>query len=203
MPATSGLWTVVLAAGRASRFGRSKLLVRAGSRSLLALALDNAAAVTGTRCIVVLGCQASRLATGIGGRPVSVVVNRRWREGMASSLAAGISALPGSARAMLVMLADQYALDPAELRVLARVWSHRPAWPAAASLGGLAAAPAIIPRPLFGSVAGLRGQQGARELLRRRAGEVTLVEVPSSRPDLNERSGLAALRRHPVSRRRI
>jgi molybdenum cofactor cytidylyltransferase len=191
----SGLWTIVLAAGGARRFGRHKLLQRAGAGTLLGRSVACAEAVTPGRCVVVLGCRASRLRAALRGRPVHVTLNRRWRSGMASSLQAGLSAVPPDAAAVLVVLADQYAIEPADLRRLACAWSRDPGRPAAAISEGLPSAPAILPRGWFPQVMMLRGDEGARRLLRGVSGGATAVPMPVARLDLDDRRALAGFRR--------
>lgn len=193
--ATAGLWTVVLAAGGARRFGRLKLLRRIGTDSLLLRAARGAEAVTAGRCVVVLGCGASRLRGELRGRRVRVVINRRWREGMASSLQAALRALPTTATAALVVLADQYAVGPRDLRRLALAWSREPSRATAAAVDGLPAAPAILPRHWFARVMDLRGDEGARRLLRHASPAVTLVPMPDAAVDLDARQELGAFRR--------
>jgi molybdenum cofactor cytidylyltransferase len=190
-----GLWTIVLAAGGARRFGRHKLLQRIGTDSLLGRSVACAEAVTPGRCVVVLGCRASRLCAALRGRPVRVTLNRRWRSGMASSLQAGLSAVPPDAAAVLVLLADQYAIGPADLDRLVSAWSRDPARPAAAVSEGRPSAPAILPRSWFPQVMMLRGDQGARRLLRGGAEGTTPVPMPVARLDLDDRRALAGFRR--------
>jgi len=193
--ATRGLWTVVLAAGGARRFGRRKLAVGAGRDTLLGMAAATAMAVTGRRCVVVLGADAARGRAILAGRPLHVVVNRRWRQGMSGSLRAGIAALPRSATAALIVLADQFAVRPADLRRLAVAWRRRPRLPAAATVDGRPGAPAILPRRLFGQVASLRGDQGARQLFRSGLVPFTPLDLPAAAGDLDEPADLPAFRR--------
>lgn len=193
--AMQGLWSVVLAAGGASRFGRLKLLRRIGTDSLLLRAVRGAEAVTEDRCVAVLGCGASRLRGELRGRRVRVVINRRWREGMAGSLQAALSAVPASATAILVILADQYAIEPGDLRRLARAWSREPSRAAAAAADGRPAAPAILPRHWFPQVLNLCGDEGARRLLRDASPPAALVPMPGAAVDLDVRQELGAFRR--------
>jgi molybdenum cofactor cytidylyltransferase len=182
-----GLWTVVLAAGGARRFGRNKLLVRAGPESLLARAARQAVALTGSQTIVVLGADSSLLAAELAGLGVRIVVNRRWREGMARSLQAGIDALPVSARGALVTLADQYAIGRHDLWRLASAWASNPRAAAAALVGDGPGAPAVLPRDYFSRVMTLEGDRGARSLLRDPDAPVTIIELPAAAYDLDER----------------
>lgn len=185
---TGGLWSIVLAAGSGSRYGGPKLLARRQDRSLLARAGAAAVALTGSRAVVVLGANASRLAVELEGLPITQVTHRRWRSGMSGSLAAGIRSLPRSARAALILLADQFAVGPDDLRLLAQAWSRRPDRPAAARFAGRLGAPAIFPRSWFPRLLGLRGDAGARALLREAAVDVTAVDMPAAGLDLDHRT---------------
>lgn len=193
-PLTGGLWAVVLAAGGARRFGRHKLLQQIGTESLLARAVSCAATVAPGRTVVVLGCSASRLRGALHACAAQSVLNRRWRSGMASSLQAGLAAVPPAATAVLVLLADQYAIGVPDLRRLVAAWSRDPARPAAAECDGRLAAPAILPRAWFPLVQRLEGDEGARRLLREGPEPSTRVPMPAARLDLDDRSTLAGFR---------
>lgn len=146
--------------------------------------------------MVVLGAGAGLLRRELDGLTANVVVNRAWRDGIGGSLRMGIAALPASASAALVTLADLYALDGDDLRRLATAWTRRPRKAAAASLAGQAGAPAILPRRLFRQVRDLRGDEGARHLLRAPGEDVTLVDLPAAGHDLDEPGDLRRSRRH-------
>lgn len=191
-----GLWTVILAAGGARRFGRHKLLQRLGTRSLLARAVACADAVTPGRCIVVLGCAATLLRRELRDKRVRIIVNRRWRDGMAGSLRSGVAALPPSAQAAMVVLADQFAVQPADLRRLAAAWSHHPSRPACAEYECRVTAPAILPHGWFARAMDLQGDEGARRLLRDPAASPTRVPMTAAGLDLDGRDELSAFRRH-------
>ena len=82
----SALHAVVLAAGKASRFGSPKQLAHYAGRPLLQAAVTNAVAVAGSAVSVVLGAHAAEIAPLLRNTPVSVLVNRAWEEGIGSSL---------------------------------------------------------------------------------------------------------------------
>lgn len=198
--ASAGLWTVVLAAGGGRRYGGAKLLVQRGGRSLLARAAAGAVVLTGPRTVVVLGANAARLVGELAGLPVCVVRNRRWREGMSTSIAAGIGALPRSARGAVILLADQFAVGPAELDSLVAAWRRSPQLPAAAWFGGRAGPPALFPRRWFAELRGLRGDLGARALLRGAGEALTRVDMPAAAFDLDHPADRRALARPDHSR---
>jgi len=188
-----GLYAVVLAAGSSSRFGSAKQLVRLAGRPLLHIAVTRAAEVTGNALIVVLGAGAAQLAPLLKHSPGSVVVNRNWREGIGSSIRAAVARLPPTCPGVMLLLADQAAVTADDLRRLSGTWRKQPQYIAAAEYGGTSGVPAIFPRKLFRELAQLRGDVGARELLRRSADRVVRVPMPSAAIDVDTPEDLLAL----------
>lgn len=191
--AGEGLYAVVLAAGASTRFGSLKQLVRVGGRPLLHTAVTRAAEITGNALLVVLGAGAAELAPLLKHSPGSIVVNQEWREGIASSIRAAVARLPPTCNGVLLLLADQAAVTADDLRRLAGTWRKQPKYIAAALYAGGAGAPAIFPRSAFRDLAELRGDIGAREVLRRNLDRVVRVPMPSAALDVNVPEDLLAL----------
>ncbi|HLF11018.1 MAG TPA: nucleotidyltransferase family protein [Gammaproteobacteria bacterium] len=191
-----GLSCVVLAAGESRRLGAPKQLVRRRMRPLLLRAVDLASTIVGPQSvIVVLGAHALRLRALLrrNRAPVRAVLNARWRDGLASSLQAGMLAVPARSQAVLVLLVDQPNVDARALHRLIDAWRKRPALPAAARYAGHAGVPAILPRSFWPAVHRLRGDVGARALLRD-AAQLTLVDTPEAAFDIDTPDDLALLR---------
>lgn len=191
--AGDGLYAVVLAAGPSRRFGSPKQLVRVAGRPLLHSAVTRAAEVTGNALIVVLGAGASELAPLLKHSPGAVIINQQWREGLASSIRAGVARVPPNCRGVMLVLADQAAVTADDLRRLAGSWRKQPQHIAAALYSGTTGAPAIFPRSVFRDLAALRGDVGARPLLRRNADRLVRVPMPSAALDLDTPEDLLAL----------
>ncbi len=187
------LYAIVLAAGASTRFGSPKQLVRIGGRPLLHTMVSRTADVTGNALIVVLGAGAGELAPLLRHSPGSVVINRHWREGIASSIRLGVARLPATCTGVMLVLADQAAVTRDDLRRLAGTWRRRPTLIAAALYAGTTGAPAIFPRSSFPALAALRGDSGARVLLRRSADRVVRVPMPSAELDLDTPEDLLTL----------
>ena len=187
------LYAIVLAGGASTRFGSPKQLVRIGGRPLLHTVVARAAEVTGNALIVVLGAGAGELAPLLRHSPGSVVVNPQWREGLASSIRAGVARLPAACAGAMLVLADQAAVTSDDLRRLAGTWRRRPQCITAALYAGTAGAPAIFPRSAFTELAALRGDSGARSVLRRSADRVIRVPMPAAELDLDTPEDLLAL----------
>jgi len=184
---------VLLAAGASRRFGSPKQLARVGRESLLRRLARVALGCDPAGCVVVLGARAVRLRRELAGLDVRVVVNLRWREGLARSLAAGVAALPADAKGALIVLADQAALGPADLEMLCACWGEAPSRIVAARVGGALGPPAIFPRSAFPALGRLRGDRGASELLRDTRRRTIGLELPGAELDIDRREDLAAL----------
>jgi molybdenum cofactor cytidylyltransferase len=189
------LHAIVLAAGGSSRFGSAKQLVRIGDRPLLSLTAGRTAEVVGHALLIVLGARAAELAPLLKHSPGSVVVNRDWRDGLASSIRAGIARLPPSCDGVMLVLADQACVTAEDLRRLAGAWRRQPLCVAGAQYRGMVGAPAIFPRHLFSELSDLRGDSGARVLLRRHADSLVKVPMTSAGFDLDTPDDLLELSR--------
>ena len=192
-PPADTLHAVVLAAGPSTRFGSPKQLVRVAGRPLLHTAVTRAAEVTGHALIVVLGAGAAKLAPLLKHSPGSIVVNHDWREGLASSIRLAVARLPATCAGVMLVLADQAAVTADDLKRLAGTWRKQPQYIAAALYAGVCGAPAIFPRSLFRELAQLRGDAGARGLLRRNADRIVRVPMPSAALDVDTPEDLLAI----------
>lgn len=124
---------------------------------------------------------------------VSTVVNRRWDEGLGASLRAGIAALPSACEAVLVLLGDQVALTPDDLRRLSAVWKGQEGVIAAAVYQGRPGVPAIFPRWCFEELSQIKGDQGAKHVLGRHASRLAQVPMSNAAVDLDTPEDLARL----------
>ena len=191
--AGEALHAIVLAAGASTRFGSAKQLVRVAGRPLLHMAVARAADVVGASVIVVLGARAGELAPLLKHSQSTVVINREWREGMASSIRAGVARLPSSCTAVLLMLVDQAAVTAEDLKRLVSAWRRQPQYIAAAHYGRTTGAPAIFPRSTFSDLSALRGDVGARLLLQRNPDRVIRVPMAGAAIDIDTPEDLLAL----------
>jgi CTP:molybdopterin cytidylyltransferase MocA len=182
---------LVLAAGAGSRLGTPKALVELGGIRLadrvVALLRGGGAApvlvVTGAAAVTVPGA--------------ATVPNPDWPTGMASSLAAGLRAVPGDCGAVVIALVDQPLIGPEAVRRLIRAY-RAGAGAAVATYQGRPRNPVLLARQHWPEVlATVTGDEGARRFLRAHPDLVTAVDCDGtgSPDDVDTAADLARVSR--------
>jgi len=119
------------------------------------------------RVTVVTGCDAEDVEAALKGLVCPRLIttrNEQWQNGIASSLRAGLKALPLDTKSVIVFLGDM-PLVPSEIpsKLLKAVDGGASA--ALTRVAGKPAQPVAFSRSLFSDVCELEGDQGARRLL--------------------------------------
>jgi molybdenum cofactor cytidylyltransferase len=161
---------VILAAGKASRMGADKRLMRVGGRSMLERAMDAALAGGLSPVLVVTGPEAQPDLSP----SVTRVINPDPTLGMASSLAAGIAALPAEVEGVMVLLADMPKVTGTHVAAL--TVAFRTDGICVPVFGGRRGNPVLFGRRFFSAMGGLTGDKGARGIIAQHA--LSVVEVP-------------------------
>jgi len=159
---------VVLAAGSGSRFGGAKQLAELDGIPLLEHALRAIEAVAAIdRVVVVLGARADEILAGVDFGAAEPVICADWEEGQAASLRRGIEAVAHEADAALLTLGDTPRITT---QVIARfadlAATHGTHARARAVYDGRPGHPVVLGSAYFAQIAKLRGDVGAREVLK-------------------------------------
>jgi len=163
---TSDVLVVVLAAGASRRLGIAKQLVSIGGETMMKRQCRCALSAGIGPVAVVLGCDAEEYARAIAGLPVDIRINHEWPEGMAASLRHAVEAAAERRTATLILACDQYRITPGDLRRLHAVWRRTPRLACMSRWGEYAGPPVILPTAYYDQVRRLRGNTGARAVLR-------------------------------------
>lgn len=174
---------VVLAAGSSRRMGgRDKLLEEAEGRPLLARVVEAVAGSAVDETVVVLRADDPERTAAVAGRAVRLAPNPRAGEGMGTSIAAGVAALPPGMDAALIVLGDMpeigaedidrliAAFDAGEGREIVRARSE----------DGRPGHPVLFGRRFFEALRALEGDSGARELIGDHPDFLVEVVLPGS-----------------------
>jgi len=188
---------VLLAAGYSTRFGSNKLLhpLPAGSPDAgvpIALAAARHFIDALPDSVAVIRPRAQKLGKILRDAGCNTVVCRNAAEGMGVSLAEGVRAA-ADAHGWVVALADMPYLRPDTIRVIAKALSEGAAI-AAPAYRGERGHPVGFARRFLDELSALRGDAGARELIKKHPDWVTLCDVddPGVLRDVDEPSDLEA-----------
>ena len=193
LSASPAVHAAVLAAGASTRFGSPKQLVRIGGEPLVHRVAARAAAVAGPSVTVVLGAHARDIAPALRQSAATVVVNRDWEEGPASSIRTAVRTAPPRCDGLLLLLCDQVAVSADDLRRLFVAWRRHPILISTALYGGAPGLPAIFPRWAFTDLLELRGDRDPRLVLRRSSDRLVRVPMPNAGVDLNTPEDLLSI----------
>jgi molybdenum cofactor cytidylyltransferase len=118
------LSAIVLAAGMSTRMGQNKLLLDFRDKPLIAHAVDTLLAAAIDEIIVVLGHEAEKVRGKLKGKPVKLVQNPDYQEGLSTSVRAGVEAVSVQAEGIMIYLVDQPLLEPVDVNQLVRAFTR-------------------------------------------------------------------------------
>jgi molybdenum cofactor cytidylyltransferase len=181
-PSTDGnrhVAAIILAAGRSTRMGGpNKLLAELGGKKLVRIVTEQALASKAQGVIVVTGHQAAEVEKALRGLKVTFVHNPDFAEGLASSVKAGVAAVPAKADAAVICLGDMPLISAHLIDRLIEAF--------APDRGNLIAVPVsdnrrgnpvLWSRRFFKELMALDGDIGARHLIARHGEAVAEVPV--------------------------
>jgi molybdenum cofactor cytidylyltransferase len=176
---TPRVGAVVLAAGRSTRMGaQNKLLADIDGTPMVRAVVKTALASKAWPVLVVTGHMAAEVSAALAGLEVTLVANPDYATGLASSLKAGIRALPEPCAGALILLGDMPRIMPEDLdRLIDTFIAGNGMRIVAPTHQGKRGNPIIWPPALFSELLRLEGDAGARGLLTERAGQVDEVEL--------------------------
>jgi molybdenum cofactor cytidylyltransferase len=167
---------IVLAAGGSTRMGTSKPLIPINGRPLLDYVLRT---VHGSRVgdiVVVLGHDADRIRDAISIEGARVIVNDAYRDGISTSIRAGVRAADHRSEAFVIVLGDQPFVTSKTVAELIARWNESRAKIVIPSYQGERGNPVLLDRSLAGEIQGLTGDQGCRAIFGRHVDGI--LEVP-------------------------
>jgi molybdenum cofactor cytidylyltransferase len=172
---------IILAAGESTRMGRPKQLLQAGGVTLIGRIINEALTSDLDEVILVLGHKYEEIRATLGQvlqcPDFKVIKNRKYKEGISSSIIAGLSEVEENNDHVMILLADMPYIDANLIDLLLRRYndSHLPL--GAIRLKTKRTHPVIFSRKLFQELRHLKGDVGARDLFEKYADHACLVEA--------------------------
>jgi molybdenum cofactor cytidylyltransferase len=177
---------IILAAGSSSRLGSPKQNLVYKGRTLLQRTVETVLASICRPVIVVLGAHSEVVKPTLAGYDVTIIENKEWAEGMASSIRAGVNALkltnPDIPELML-LLSDQPMIDTSLLNMLALAKSRDGI--VASAYNGTLGPPALFDKVYLDDLLALKGHEGAKKVIHHYPHAVTEIPFPAASMDID------------------
>jgi molybdenum cofactor cytidylyltransferase len=168
---------IILAAGESSRMGRDKALLRFGDSTFL----NHLVSVFLPRVkplIVVLGHHADEIAARLPpGGEVHVVVNADYKQGMLTSLQAGLRAVPVDIQAVMFTLVDHPAVRAETVDRLIEEFTRGGRALAIPRFGQRRGHPVLLTCRVAQEILALGPERSAKEVIRGYRGETLFVDA--------------------------
>jgi molybdenum cofactor cytidylyltransferase len=153
-----------------------------GGRLLVEWVLQAALESSLDRVVLVLGCEHDRIRRSLlkwtAHPKCTVRVNPDYREGMSTSLKAGVSSIERDFPSAMFLLGDQPMVTPALIDHLLRQFAPSEKSICVPAHRGARGNPVLFAKPHYPAILNLTGDTGARDLITAHPDQVLAVEVP-------------------------
>ena len=190
---------ILLAAGRSTRMGRSnKLLADVDGQAMILHAVDAMLGAKVDHVILVTGHEASRIRDTVHERPLTVVHNPDYAQGLSTSLKVGLGALPDDTGGILIGLGDMPRIKSTDInRLIAAFNPDEGRSISVPTVHGKRGNPVLFSIDFVEEMLGIEGDVGAKHLIGAHAEKVVEIEMDdeASLIDVDTKEALAALSR--------
>ena len=182
MTVDKDIHAVLLAAGRSKRMGRNnKLLLDVNGiplvrKSAINILNSNVASMT-----VVTGFDEDKIVDALNGLNVNFVKNVNFREGLSSSLKAGLANITPSPSAVIICLADMPKIQPGHINRIIENFDPLRGWEICIPTNnGKRGNPVLIGSRFFPYIFETSGDFGAKQVMKQHSDKIVEVEIGTS-----------------------
>ncbi|HLI11915.1 MAG TPA: molybdopterin-binding/glycosyltransferase family 2 protein [Alphaproteobacteria bacterium] len=179
MPREPKIAALILAAGLSRRMGRAnKLLAEIEGAPMVARVADAALGSRAQIVLVVTGHEAERVRGALPNEKLHFIHNPDYQEGLASSVRAGLSALPADVDGVLVCLGDMPRIRSNHLNQIISAFNPLEGRAICVpTFKGKRGNPVLLSRRFFPEMQRMKGDTGARQLIGQHHDLVAEVEM--------------------------
>ena len=173
---------VLLAAGRSERMGRNnKLLLNVDGIPLVRKSAINILNSNVTSMTVVTGFDENKIVNALSGLNVNFVKNINFREGLSSSLKAGLANITPTPSAVIICLADMPKIQPEHINQLIENFNPLKGWEICIPTNnGKRGNPVLIGSRFFPYIFETNGDFGAKQIMKQHSDKIVEVEIGTS-----------------------
>jgi molybdenum cofactor cytidylyltransferase len=169
---------IVLAAGKSTRMKENKLLLRLDGETLIEHVVKAANESRVDEVIVVLGYEAAKIKERLAKAGCKFVINENYMKGQSESVKVGLSTLPDSAEAVMILPADVALVDPKSINRVLEEYRGSKNTIMIASYHQQSGHPILLDRAIFPEISRIDEKtQGLKAVINRHRAEIKYVEV--------------------------
>jgi molybdenum cofactor cytidylyltransferase len=196
---------VLLAAGKSGRLGSPKQVLEYNGKSLLRHSVETALGTGIQPILVVLGAGHALLEKELESiNGIQFVINEGWHEGMATSIRCGVEAAlkqDPALEGLIIMVCDQPFVTTELLNELFQRQQTTGMPLVASHFQDNPGVPAFFHKSFFSKLLELKGDSGARKLLKGQSDLVALVAFPGGEIDIDTMNDYTELKELKGGRR--
>jgi len=179
---------IILAAGNASRFGGVKQLLHFNNKTLLQHVVDEAIDADAGSVIVITGAYADKISESVYNKSVEVVYNENWQQGMASGIVAGVTkaiTLNNNVEKIIIAVCDQPFVSSGLFNQLYQKQEESVEHIVASAYADTIGTPALFTQKYFDALLALKGDEGAKKIIKANSDDVATVDFPQGAIDID------------------
>lgn len=183
---------VILAAGKSLRMGFAKQIIRINNEPLLKITLDKIESISEeTYCV--LGANKDLILEEIHFNNTVVIDNLNYEKGLSSSISICIEFFEKknlNYDGVLFVLGDQPAIETEYFLSIIKTFNEHKTKIIATNYDGKAGVPALFPKSFFKELKIIKGDKGAREILKNKPKSIIFESFKTNLVDIDTRKDL-------------
>lgn len=183
---------VILAAGKSLRMGFAKQIIRINNEPLLKITLDKIESISeDTYCV--LGANKDLILEEIHFNNTVVIDNINYEKGLSSSISICIEFFEKknlNYDGVLFVLGDQPAIETKYFSSIINRFNEHKTKIIATNYDGKAGVPALFPKSFFKELKNIKGDKGAREILKNKPKSIIFESFKTNLVDIDTRKDL-------------
>ena len=183
---------IILAAGKSLRMGFAKQIIRINNEPLLKITLDKIESISEeTYCV--LGANKDLILEEIHFNNTVVIDNINYEKGLSSSISICIEFFEKknlNYDGVLFVLGDQPAIETEYFLSIIKTFNEHKTKIIATNYDGKAGVPALFPKSFFKELKIIKGDKGAREILKNKPKSIIFESFKTNLVDIDTRKDL-------------
>lgn len=178
---------IILAAGDSSRLGRRKQVLVYQGKTLLQHVADESVNAHLDPIIIVTGAYSEDLSQSLSYSEIQFVNNSQWQQGIASSIVAGMNKIieSGEVRNVIIAVCDQPFISALIFQQLIDERIQTGKGIVACAYADTIGTPVLFSQNYFEPLSQVKGDEGAKKLLRLYRDDVAVIQFPKGEIDID------------------